>query len=104
MDNDGIKHLAEQLRNPTGEKGKEVGEMMNETNIGMTQHSIRNLNLNDKDFIMEIGHGNAGHLNFLLESADQLHYTGYDISELMNSEAIELNQEFIKVNQAEFRL
>lgn len=104
MENKGIKELAEQLRKPSGEKGKEIAGMMNETNIGMTLHSIENLNLSSGNLVMEIGHGNAGHLKYLLELAHQLQYTGYDISELMNSEAKELNQEFIKNHQAEFRL
>lgn len=104
MDKKGIKELAEQLRKPSGEKGKEVAEMMNETNINMTIQSIQNLNLRKEDWVMEIGYGNAGHLKFLFESTDQIKYAGYDISELMHSEAIRLNQDFVKTNQAEFKL
>ncbi len=104
MENEGMKHLAEQLRKPSGEEGKDVARMMNETNIGMTLHSIENLNLSSGNLVMEIGHGNAGHLKYLLELADQLHYTGYDISDLMNSEAMKFNKEFIKNHQAEFKL
>ncbi len=104
MDKEGIKQLAEQLRKPSGEKGKEVAEMMNETNISMTIQSIQNLNLKKEDWVMEIGYGNAGHLKFLFEFADQIKYSGYDISELMQSEAIRLNQDFMKNHWAEFKL
>ncbi len=104
MENQGMKDLAEQLRNPSGEKGLEVAEMMNETNIGMTLQSIQNLNLKKGELVMEIGHGNAKHLNNIFEKADSLRYTGYDISELMHKEAISHNQDFIENNLAEFRL
>lgn len=99
-----MKELADQLRKPAGEKGKEVAEMMNKTNISMTIQSIQNLNLQKEDWVMGIGYGNAGHLKYLFETTDQMKYSGYDISELMQSEAIRLNQDFVKNHQAEFKL
>ena len=99
-----MKELAAQLRKPSGERGLEVAKMMNKTNIGMTLESIRNLNLKKGDSIMEIGHGNAGHLSFLFENAEDLHYTGYDISELMHEEAMVSNPNWIQNNLAEFKL
>jgi hypothetical protein len=41
MDKEKLKILAQNLANPQGEKGIEIGEMMNETNIGMTLESIK---------------------------------------------------------------
>jgi hypothetical protein len=62
MEKEELKILAQNLANPQGEKGIEIGEMMNATNIGMTLESIRTLSIEDDEQILEIGHGNAGHL------------------------------------------
>ena len=99
-----MRELAAQLRKPSGEKGLEVAAMMNLTNIGMTLEAIRNLDLKKGELVMEIGHGNAGHLNFLLDKADDLQYIGYDISELMHKEAIALNPKWIQNNLVKFKL
>lgn len=104
MDKEYMKELAAQLRNPFGEKGLEIAQMMHETNIGMTLHAIGLLNLKTNDKILEIGHGNAGHLKSLLSKTDNIRYTGYDISELMHDFAKEINQEFINKGIAEFKL
>jgi hypothetical protein len=62
MDTEKLKILAQNLANPQGEKGIEIGEMMNETNIGMTLESIKMLLIEDDEHILEIGHGNAAHV------------------------------------------
>lgn len=100
MEKDELKILAQNLANPQGEKGKEIGEMMNNTNISMTLESIKTLLIEDGEHILEIGHGNAGHLKSILNTAKNLKYTGIDISETMQKEAQRLNEEF--KNQAEF--
>jgi len=97
-----LKILAQNLANPQGEKGIEIGEMMNATNIGMTRESIKTLLIEDNEHILEIGHGNAGHLKNILDKAKELKYTGIDISETMNKEAGNLNKEF--KDQVEFIL
>lgn len=102
MEEKDLKILAQNLANPQGEKGIEIGEMMNATNIGMTLESIKTLLLEDGEKILEIGHGNAGHLKSILDKAKELKYTGIDISETMNKEAGNLNKEF--KDQAEFIL
>ncbi|WP_284464358.1 class I SAM-dependent methyltransferase [Chryseobacterium sp.] len=94
MEKEELKILAQNLANPQGEKGIEIGEMMNATNIGMTLESIRTLLIEDNQHILEIGHGNAGHLKSLLNLAQDLKYTGVDISETMHNEAKKLNKEF----------
>lgn len=76
--------------------------MMNATNIGMTLESIHSLLMEDNEHILEIGHGNAGHLKSFLKIAKDLKYTGIDISETMHNEAKNLNAEF--KDQAEFVL
>ncbi|MGH1516207.1 class I SAM-dependent methyltransferase [Chryseobacterium sp. JK1] len=102
MEKEELKILAQNLANPQGEKGIEIGEMMNATNIGMTLESIRTLLIEDDENILEIGHGNAGHLRNIINLAKNLKYTGIDISETMYNEARKLNEEF--KNQAEFIL
>ncbi|WP_428067901.1 class I SAM-dependent methyltransferase [Chryseobacterium gambrini] len=102
MDTEKLKILAQNLAHPQGEKGIEIGEMMNETNIGMTMESIKTLLIEDNEHILEIGHGNAGHVRNILNKAIDVKYTGIDISETMHHEAIKLNKNF--ENQAEFVL
>lgn len=102
MEKDELKILAQHLANPQGEKGIEIGEMMNATNIGMTLESIRTLLIEDNEHILEIGHGNAGHLKSILSVANNVRYTGIDISETMHQEAKSLNKAF--ENQADFVL
>ncbi|WP_315055591.1 class I SAM-dependent methyltransferase [Chryseobacterium indoltheticum] len=102
MEQKDLKILAQNLANPQGEKGVEIGEMMNATNIGMTLESIKMLLIEDAEHILEIGHGNAGHLKSILNKAKDLTYTGIDISETILKEAQNLNTEF--KDQADFIL
>ncbi|RNA62744.1 class I SAM-dependent methyltransferase [Chryseobacterium nematophagum] len=97
-----LKLLAQNLANPQGEKGKEIGEIMNATNIGMTLESIQALLIEDEEHILEIGHGNAGHVENILNKAQGIQYTGIDISTTMHNEAKRLNKEF--ENKADFVL
>lgn len=101
---DDLKELANQLGNPKGEIGIEVANMMNTTNIGMTKHAIESLNLEKNDVVLELGHGNCGHLSFLMNEAENLKYFGLEISELMRQEAIKSNQNYIENNSADFKL
>lgn len=97
-----FKILAQQLANPDGEMGKDVAKMMNETNISMTKESIKALQLSDNESVLELGHGNAGHLSYLLDFAENIHYTGLEISETMKSEAEKINEKVL--SQANFLL
>lgn len=104
MNEQDLKGLANQLGNPSGEKGVEVAEIMDRNNIKMTIHSIENLQIQKGDSILEIGHGNCGHLKLIFEKGNEIQYVGYDISELMNAKAKELNQNLIQNNSVEFKL
>lgn len=95
-----LKILAKNLANPEGEKGLEIADMMHATNISMTLESIKAMALQDLDSVLEIGQGNAGHLEFVLNSAKNLQYIGLDISETMKNAAAEKNTAF--KNQAQF--
>jgi SAM-dependent methyltransferase len=104
MDIDALKALAEQLRKPEGDKGIEVADMMNESNINMTYHSIDRLSLSNHDIILELGHGNCKHLPYILEQNNTLTYFGLDISQLMHDEAKRIHQHAMDNKRASFFL
>lgn len=99
-----LKEIARQLSCPDGEHGVKTGEVMNINNIGMTHSAIDALKLGANDVILEIGHGNGGHIAYLLHKAEQLKYFGIDISETIIAEARRINESFIKENQVSFKL
>ena len=103
-DNEELKSIASQLRRPQGKKGIEMAEMMNGTNISMTFHSIDKLGVLDHNKILELGHGNCGHLAYLLNQRGGLAYYGLEVSELMHKEAQRINQAYIGTGQASFHL
>lgn len=104
MKNEELQAIASQLKHPSGEKGIEMANMMNETNINMTRHSIQNLNISKENKILELGHGNAGHVEFLFEQVENLKYYGLEMSELMFQEARQINRNFVSQKQAFFSL
>lgn len=99
-----LEQLAEQLSCPSGEQGIEIANEMNKSNLSMTLSTIQEMQLLDGQAILELGHGNAGHLETLLSEATKLTYRGLDISELMNQEAIRINNTYIEYQQASFHL
>ncbi len=96
--------LAAQLRNPTGAGGIEIGNVMNETNVLMIEHTLNALELKDNDSILELGHGNGKHIKTVLESAQNLSYQGLDISETMIAEAKAFCAENHLKKQTQFEL
>lgn len=104
MKKEELQAIAAQLKHPTGEKGIEMANMMHETNINMTRHSIQNLNIKAGNVILELGHGNAGHVEFIFEQGENLKYYGLEMSELMFQEARQINRNFVSQKQAFFSL
>lgn len=99
-----MKALAAQLRRPQGAQGREVGDMMHDSNIGMTRHSIACLELAPGDSILEPGHGNGGHVAEIFRLQRRITYYGLDISTLMHDEAVRTNQSLVDSRQARFYL
>jgi SAM-dependent methyltransferase len=99
-----LLELEAQLSKPSGGKGIEIADMMNATNIGMTRATIMQLDIQTGNSLLELGHGNAGHLSFLLDQAPMLHYTGLEISQLMQAEAERMNAAFCSFGNARFVL
>ncbi|WP_394773645.1 class I SAM-dependent methyltransferase [Flavobacterium sp.] len=104
MKQEELQAIASQLKHPTGEKGIEMANMMNETNINMTRHSIQNLNIETGNTILELGHGNAGHVDFIFEQGENIKYYGLEMSELMFQEARRINRNYVSQKQAFFSL
>lgn len=82
-----LEALAAQLRRPDGDDGLKVAEMMNATNANIISRTIELLDVSDSYNVLEIGPGNGRHVRDLMLLADNLAYTGIDISETMVAEA-----------------
>jgi ubiquinone/menaquinone biosynthesis C-methylase UbiE len=104
MNEEELKEIASQLSNPHGSVGLRVAEVMHKTNISMSIAAIDALRLKDQDAVLEIGHGNCGHLKDVLDKAAGLKYQGLEISELMHEEAIKHSTECGFENEIGFSL
>lgn len=104
MKKEELQAIASQLKHPSGEKGIEMANMMHETNINMTRHSVQNLQLTAGNTILELGHGNAGHLEYIVGQAQDLTYYGLEMSALMCQEAKQINAAAVAKKQAHFSL
>ena len=96
-----LQAIESQLSCPHGDTGLDFAHMMHNTNLGMTQAGFAALQLPISANLLEIGHGNAAHLPLLQQIAG-LHYTGLEISNLMQQEAMRLNQAAVAAHMAEF--
>ncbi|AHG21907.1 methyltransferase [Chania multitudinisentens RB-25] len=103
MDNS-LQKLASQLRCPEGDAGKVLGNAMNMRNLPVILNGISNLKLNDGHHILELGYGNGGLLGYILSLADNLRYTGLEISPLMHQEASAFNHAYIQAGWAAYHL
>ncbi|AWL78615.1 class I SAM-dependent methyltransferase [Capnocytophaga canimorsus] len=99
MDTEKLKILASQLKNPHGERGLEVAEMMYQTNLSMIQHALQYLDIEDGNTVLEIGYGNGKHISLLFEKTPSIFYQGLEISPLMHEQATIENQKQI-LNQS----
>lgn len=99
-----LRQIAQQLRCPKGDAGKEMAEKMYLTNTDMLVQSLRFLDIIDGSRVLEIGHGNCKHLSMILSQANNVKYCGLEISILMNQEAKRINENYLKTQQAEYIL
>ncbi|MCG8884010.1 class I SAM-dependent methyltransferase [Tenacibaculum finnmarkense] len=104
MTQDELKGIEKQLSKPEGEFGIEIAKNMNESNIKMTIDSIKSLKLLKSDILLEIGHGNCGHLEKIYKEANNIKYFGLEISETMKFEAERINKKLIQNNEISFHL
>lgn len=96
------KTLGKQLRCPSGEQAKQIGENMFLSNSNMIFKAIDLLQIEPDSSVLEIGFGNGQHLPYLFKKAQNLHYTGVDISEEMIKEATQNNIDLVNQKKAEF--
>ena len=80
-----LKELEFQLSCPDGVNGIEVAKRMNETNRNLIKKTIDSLKVNTYDIVLEIGHGNGIHINYLLEKAKGIQYIGVEISKTIHN-------------------
>lgn len=96
------KQLAEQLRQPAGEIGIEVGHRMNQGNLYMNKNTIEALQLKTGDHVVEIGMGNGHFVKDLFDRYDNIQYSGCDFSALMVEESFKNNQILVSSHKARF--
>ncbi|QIQ21397.1 class I SAM-dependent methyltransferase [Zophobihabitans entericus] len=99
-----LKALAAQLRCPEGEDGIKLGHLMNMSNLSVILHGITNLQIQKKDNILELGYGNGELLSYILSLAEDIHYTGLEISPTMHQQAILLNKPYIDAGMANYQI
>lgn len=99
-----LSELSQQLSCPSGENGLAVAEQMDQSNISMTLATIQELGLTDGQFVLELGHGNGGHLHWVLDQALDIQYFGLEVSKLMKETAESKNSTFVTEGNATFSL
>jgi len=99
-----FKRIAEQLACPSGEHRIKIGEMMHASNAGMTHVAIDALNIGKNEVVLEIGHGNGRHINYLLEKNENIAYYGADISPTIINEAKKVNEHALANGRLHFQL
>ena len=91
-----LLEIEKQLSFPEGESGLKIAENMNESNIHMTISAIDSLDIANGNVLLEIGHGNCGHLNKIFDITKNIKYTGLEISDTLKNEAERMNHELVK--------
>lgn len=97
-----IREVARQLQCPEGEEGIKVAEFMIVNNAKMISRAIDLLEVVEQDRILELGPGNAGHVDRILQDRQDVTYVGADISDTMIDEAIRINLSFVDAGVASF--
>lgn len=98
------EQTAAQLRCPHDEAGVLFGQVMNLRNLAQIISAFAAAHLRNGDKILETGCGNGGLLGYILSQANDLHYTGLEISPLMCEQAQAFNAPFIAAGQADYLL
>lgn len=98
------RFIAQQLRKPSGEFAKKIGEKMNHINEALYDFVIDAMELNDHEKILEIGFGTGKFFNKLFSKADNLLVNGIDYSREMVNSAKELNQTAVSLGKLNIKL
>jgi len=96
--------IEKQLSFPEGDSGIEMANMMNETNYTMSKACIESLQISEGNSVLELGHGNGGHIQEVINTQKNVQYSGLEISSTMKEEAQKMNKEFVITKTAAFYL
>ncbi|WP_347331666.1 class I SAM-dependent methyltransferase [Marinimicrobium locisalis] len=96
------EELAQHLRRPSGAKGREVGQAMNNVNAGVNRACLELLAIGGSDRVLEIGPANGAFVPEILEGHDEVVYTGLDWASDMVAEAERNNAAFVAAQRANF--
>lgn len=96
MSNLDLNEVANQLRCPSGQAGEELAEVMFKSNSNMIYKTVDRLQLYQNDALLEIGFGSGKHLPYIFSAAQNLHYYGIEISELMLEMAMKVKESLDK--------
>ncbi|OJJ20381.1 hypothetical protein BKI52_18140 [marine bacterium AO1-C] len=100
----GFQEIAQSLACPQGVTGIEVAKEMNRTNRFISRKTYELLDLSNQDRVLEIGLGNGAFVKEIIDAAQDIHFTGIDISETMIEEGKKINAHYIHSHQAELLL
>lgn len=98
------EQTAAQLRCPHDEAGISFGQTMNLRNLVQITGAFEAVRLQSGDRILEQGCGNGGLLGYILSLAENLHYTGLEVSDLMCRQAQAFNAPFVEAGLAQYLL
>lgn len=96
------KEIAAQLRKPSGEIAGIVGNEMCWKNKAMIDSTLQRLNIFDGKKLLEIGFGNAGHVEELFSINQSIHYSGIELSKRMVREGEKNCKELIRLGKVLF--
>ncbi|MCF0227115.1 MAG: class I SAM-dependent methyltransferase [Methanobrevibacter sp.] len=99
----GIDHnLIKNAKKPKGELGDQLLERMNKSHEEMAQWVCSHFDINDKDFILDIGCGGGVNVKrFANIISDEGKVVGLDYSDVSVDKSTKLNEEFINQGKVE---
>lgn len=99
-----LELIAEQLRKPAGEFAGKVADKMSVGNRPLYDLALKDMDIEENDFILEIGFGGGEHFPDFLSKAENVQICGIDYSEDMVKRASANNGNFIDSGQLKFFL
>lgn len=81
-----------------------MGQKMNEANLNMNNCTIKHIDPQANDRILEIGMGNGYFVKDILNVHPSITYSGIDFSPTMLEEANKINQSFVDERRAKFQM
>ena len=96
------EELAAHLRQPGGDIGRQVGDLMSKSNRHICLNAYKVLAPGSRSKVLEIGMGNGFFVKDLMNMADNLKYTGVDFSPTMIEESALINKDLISADRVNF--